>query len=71
MKDGDFDHFALDLQGLRLFLNAEDLSAVEAFDLGASKLVHPFLMSRRRTPWFIGPIQKRSSWWTGAGEVKI
>ena len=39
-KDGDFDHFAADVPGHRLFLTAEDNSAVEIFDLGAGKLVH-------------------------------
>ena len=40
LHDGNFDHFAVDLQGHRLFLTAEDNSAVEVFDLRASKLVH-------------------------------
>ena len=31
LHDGDFDHFALDLSGQRLFLAAEDNSAVEVF----------------------------------------
>jgi hypothetical protein len=30
---GDFDHFALDLNGKRLFLTAEDHKTVEVFDL--------------------------------------
>jgi len=30
---GDFDHFAIDLQGKRLFLTAEDHKSVEVFDL--------------------------------------
>src|SRR5947207_15938741 len=30
---GDFDHFALDLKGQRLFLTAEDHKTVEVFDL--------------------------------------
>jgi DNA-binding beta-propeller fold protein YncE len=40
LKDGDFDHFAVDVQGHRLFLTAEDNSLVEIFDLSAGKLVH-------------------------------
>ena len=40
LHDGNFDHFTVDLQGHRLFLTAEDNSAVEIFDLRASKLVH-------------------------------
>jgi DNA-binding beta-propeller fold protein YncE len=40
LKDGDFDHFAVDLPGQRLFLAAEDNSAVEVIDLRTNKLVH-------------------------------
>src|SRR5712692_2517614 len=31
--EGDFDHFAVDLKGKRLFLTAEDHKTVEVFDL--------------------------------------
>jgi DNA-binding beta-propeller fold protein YncE len=40
LKAGDFDHFAIDLAGSRLFLTAEDNSLVEVFDLKANKLIH-------------------------------
>ena len=40
LKAGDFDHFAIDLAGNRLFLTAEDNSLVEVFDLKANKLTH-------------------------------
>src|ERR1700694_3120044 len=40
LHDGDFDHFAVDLQGHRLFLTAEENSAVEIFDLTTNKLIH-------------------------------
>jgi DNA-binding beta-propeller fold protein YncE len=40
LHDGDFDHFAVDSRGQRLFLTAEENSAVEVFDLGTNKLVH-------------------------------
>ena len=36
LKDGDFDHFTVDLAGHRLFLTAEKNSAVEVFDLNAN-----------------------------------
>ena len=36
---GEFDHFAIDLAGQRLFLAAEDQKTVEVFDLSASKHV--------------------------------
>jgi DNA-binding beta-propeller fold protein YncE len=35
---GDFDHFALDLNGKRLFLTAEDHKTVEVFDLDGKHL---------------------------------
>src|SRR5260370_23713117 len=35
---GDFDHFALDLKGKRLFLTAEDHKTVEVFDLEGKPL---------------------------------
>lgn len=35
---GDFDHFALDLKGQRLFLTAEDHKTVEVFDLEGKRL---------------------------------
>ena len=38
--DGDFDHFAVDLKGHRLFLAAEDNSAVAVLDLSANTLIH-------------------------------
>jgi DNA-binding beta-propeller fold protein YncE len=40
LKEGDFDDFAVDLAGHRLFLTAEKNSAVEVFDLNTNKLIH-------------------------------
>ncbi|MGI9075492.1 MAG: YncE family protein [Bryobacteraceae bacterium] len=34
---GDFDHFAADIKGNRLFLTAEDHHSVEVFDLSSGK----------------------------------
>jgi DNA-binding beta-propeller fold protein YncE len=39
LKDGDFDHFAVDLQNQRLSLTAEANSAVEVLDLRSNKLI--------------------------------
>jgi len=39
LHDGDFDHFAADSSGQRLFLAAEENSAVEVIDLHANKAV--------------------------------
>src|SRR5260370_2939051 len=40
LKDGDFDHFAIDLEGNRLFATAEENFNVEAFDTKTNKLIH-------------------------------
>ena len=51
LRDGDFDHFALDLTGHRLFLTAEK-GVVEVFDLRTNELrvhkVTPWLGSARK-----------------------
>ena len=39
LKDGDFDHFALDAAGQRLFLAAEENSAVMVIDLRTNKVI--------------------------------
>ena len=39
LKDGDFDHFALDAAGQRLFLAAEENSLVIAIDLRTNKVI--------------------------------
>jgi WD40 repeat protein len=40
LKEGDFDHFAVDLSGNRLFSTAEENSKVLVFDLKTNKLIH-------------------------------
>jgi DNA-binding beta-propeller fold protein YncE len=40
LHDGDFDHFALDTPGNRLFATAEENSEVEVIDLRTNKLIH-------------------------------
>jgi DNA-binding beta-propeller fold protein YncE len=40
LKDGDFDHFQVDLPGQRLFLAAEENSAIEVIDLRTNKVIH-------------------------------
>jgi DNA-binding beta-propeller fold protein YncE len=39
-KEGDFDHFAVDVAGNRLFLTAEANNAVVVMDIKANKLIH-------------------------------
>ena len=40
LHDGDFDHFAADVAGSRLFSTAEENSKVLIFDLKTNKLIH-------------------------------
>jgi DNA-binding beta-propeller fold protein YncE len=40
LKEGDFDHFAADVAGHRLFLTAEKNGAVQVFDTSTNKLTH-------------------------------
>ena len=40
LKEGDFDHFAVDLDGHRLFLTAEANGLVEVFDTQTNRLMH-------------------------------
>src|ERR1700731_4529581 len=40
LKDCDFDHFALDLEGHRLFLTGEENGKVLVFDTSTNKLIH-------------------------------
>ncbi len=40
IKNGDFDHFAVDLPGNRLFLTGEEQNAVFVMDTRANKLIH-------------------------------
>jgi DNA-binding beta-propeller fold protein YncE len=40
LKEGDFDHFAIDLDGHRLFLTGEANGLVEVFDTRTNKLIH-------------------------------
>jgi DNA-binding beta-propeller fold protein YncE len=72
LHDGDFDHFTVDLQGHRLFLTAEENSAVEVFDLTTDKLIHT--ISDVKVPHSIvyrADLKKLYVVDGGAGEVKI
>ena len=40
LKEGDFDHFTIDLEGHRLFLAAEANGLVEIFDTRTNTLIH-------------------------------
>jgi len=40
LKDGDFDHFAPDIEGHRLFLTAEENGKVEVMDTSTNQVIH-------------------------------
>src|SRR6267378_5108031 len=40
LKEGDFDHFAIDLEGHRLFLTAEENGKLLVLDTNSNKLIH-------------------------------
>jgi DNA-binding beta-propeller fold protein YncE len=72
LKDGDFDHFAVDLEGNRLFATAEENGKVEVFDLKTNKLIHT--MSDLKAPHsmlFRGDLQKLFVVDGDLGEIKI
>src|SRR2546427_10751525 len=58
LKDGDFDHFQVDLPGQRLFLAAEDNSAVEVIDLRTNKVIHKITGRKLPTRWLTIPIRR-------------
>jgi len=72
LKAGDFDHFAIDLAGSRLFLTAEENSVVEVFDLKANKLIHT--ISDVDTPHSMLYLPEAKQLWVvcgGDGALKI
>jgi DNA-binding beta-propeller fold protein YncE len=71
LHDGDFDHFALDSPGQRLFLAAEENSAVEVMDLRTNKLIHT--ITGPKTPHsmvYRADLKKLFVVDGGAGEIK-
>jgi DNA-binding beta-propeller fold protein YncE len=46
LKDGDFDHFAPDVEGHRLFLTGEENDKVLVFDTSTNKLIHTIEKSK-------------------------
>jgi YVTN family beta-propeller protein len=40
LKDGDFDHFTVDLDGHRLFLTAEENDKIEVLDTNTNQVIH-------------------------------
>jgi DNA-binding beta-propeller fold protein YncE len=72
LHDGDFDHFAVDLAGHRLFLTAEKNAAVEVFDLQTNKLIHTLTdIEEPHSMLYRADLKKLYVIDGGAAEVKI
>jgi DNA-binding beta-propeller fold protein YncE len=72
LHDGDFDHFAVDLAGHRLFLTAEKNAAVEVFDLQTNKLIHTLAdIDEPHSMLYRADLKKLFVIDGGAAEVKI
>ena len=72
LHDGDFDHFAVDLAGHRLFLTAEKNAAVEVFDLRADKLIHSLTdLEEPHSMIYRADLKKLFVIDGGAAEVKV
>jgi DNA-binding beta-propeller fold protein YncE len=59
LHDGDFDHFTLDGAGQRLFLAAEQNSAIEVIDLRTNKLVHTIIGAKAPHSMAYNPDSKK------------
>jgi DNA-binding beta-propeller fold protein YncE len=72
LKDGDFDHFAVDLEGNRLFATAEENGKVEVFDLKSNKLIHTISdLKAPHSMLFRSDLQKLFVVDSDLGEIKM
>jgi DNA-binding beta-propeller fold protein YncE len=70
LKEGDFDHFAVDLAGNRMFLTAEANNAVVVLDLKTNKLIHTIPDLEEPHSMLFLPAAKQL-WVVAGGAVKI
>jgi hypothetical protein len=56
---GNFDHFAIDLSGNRLFATPEEYKSVLVFDLKSGKLIHKITARGSLPPGFKAPVHHR------------
>lgn len=69
---GNFDHFAIDLSGNRLFATPEEYKAVLVFDLNSGKLIHKIIGIEKPHAVLYRPDLKRLFVTDGeSGDVKI
>lgn len=70
LKPGDFDHFAVDLAGKRLFLTGEAHNAVLVLDTSSNKLIHTISDVEEPHSMLFLPASKQL-WVVAGGEGKI
>src|SRR5580704_11648225 len=70
LKEGDFDHFAVDLAGNRLFLTGEANNAVYVMDLRSNKLIHTIADLEEPHSMLFLPAAKQL-WVVAGGAAKI
>lgn len=72
LKDGDFDHLAIDLEGKRLFVTAEENGKVEIFDTESNKLIHTITdLKAPHSMLYRGDLKKLFVVDSDLGEVKV
>jgi DNA-binding beta-propeller fold protein YncE len=72
LKDGDWDHFAIDLEGKRLFATAEENGKVEVFDTETNKLIHTISdLKAPHSMLYRGDLKKLFVVDSDLGEVKV
>ena len=72
LKEGDFDHLSIDLEGKRLFVTAEENGKVEVFDTDSNKLLHTFSdLKAPHSMLYRGDLKKLFVVDSDLGEVKI
>lgn len=70
LKNGDFDHFAVDLAGKRLFLTGEANNVVLVLDTNSNKLIHTISDVEEPHSMLFLPASKQL-WVVAGGEGKI
>ena len=72
LKDGDFDHLAIDLEGKRLFVTAEENGKIEIFDTENNKLIHTIDgLKAPHSMLYRGDLKKLFVVDSDLGEVKV
>jgi DNA-binding beta-propeller fold protein YncE len=72
LKDGDFDHLSIDLEGKRLFVTAEENGKVEVFDTDSNKLIQTIAdLKAPHSMLYRGDLKKLFVVDSDLGEVKV